>query len=153
VTVQVVVADDNAEFLAAVHDVLAAAPGLEVVAAVTTGAAAVAATAEHRPDVVVLDVEMPGGGAALVADLSHRTPSVRLMCLSARDDPDTVVAMLVAGAIGYVAKGGLDDDLATWVRRCADGTPFVIADCAPVVSRRQAEVLRSNDPGMTPPMH
>ena len=53
------------------------------------------------------------------------------MCLSARDDPDTVLAMLAAGAIGYVAKGGLDDDLATWVRRCAGGMLFVIADCAP----------------------
>jgi DNA-binding NarL/FixJ family response regulator len=136
VAVRIVVADDNDDFLGAACDVLAAEPGLEVVAAARTGADALAAAAEHRPDVIVLDVEMPGGGPALAAELTRLHPSARLMCLSARDDPDTVLAMLAAGCAGYVAKGGMDDDLATCVRRCAAGMLFVIADCAPDVSRR-----------------
>jgi DNA-binding NarL/FixJ family response regulator len=134
--VRIVVADDNDDFLAAACDVLAAAPDLEVVAAVRSGADALAAAAEHRPDVLVLDLQMPGGGPELAAELSRLHPSVRLMCLSARDDTDTVMAMLGAGCAGYVAKGGLDDDLATCVRRSAAGMLFVIANCAPDVSRR-----------------
>lgn len=145
-TLRIVVADDNDDFLAAAREVLAAAPDLEVVAAVRTGADALAAAAEHRPDLVVLDVEMPGGGPGLAEELSRRHPAVRLMCLSARDDPDTVLAMLGAGCAGYVAKGGLDDDLATWVRRCAAGMLFVIADCAPVVSRRVGALVGRPSP-------
>ena len=104
-TVRIVVADDNADFLEAAREVLAAAPGLDVVAAVRTGADALAAAAELRPDLIVLDVEMPGGGPALAEELSRRHPSVRLMCLSARDDPDTVLAMLGAGCAGVCREG------------------------------------------------
>ncbi len=143
VALRIVVADDNDDLLDAARDVLAAAPDLEVVAAVRTGAEALAAAAEHRPDVILLDVEMPGGGPALAEELSRLHPSVRLMCLSARDEPDTVLAMLAAGCTGYVAKGGLDDDLATCVRRCAAGMLFVIADCAPDVSRRIGVLMRA----------
>lgn len=143
---RIVVADDNDDFLDAARDVLAAAPDLEVVAAVRTGGDALAAAAEHRPDVVVLDVEMPGGGPGLAEELTRLHPSVRLMCLSARDDPDTVLAMLAAGCAGYVAKGGLDDDLATCVRRCAAGMLFVIADCAPDVTRRIGVLVGRRDP-------
>lgn len=111
------------------------------------GAEALAAVEEHLPDVVVLDVEMPGGGAGLAAELARRHPTVRLMCLSARDDPDTVLAMLAAGCTAYVAKGGPGDDLATCVRRCAAGMLFVIADCAPDVSRRLAQLVGRPGPG------
>ena len=145
--VRIVVADDNDDFRTAARDVLAAGPDLEVVAAVRTGADALVAAAEHRPDVMVLDLEMPGGGPGLCEELYRRHPSVRLMCLSARDDPDTVLAMLAAGCAGYVAKGGLEDDLATWVRRCAAGMLFVIADCAPDVSRRIGVLVGRQAPG------
>ena len=138
---RIVVADDNDAFLAAARDVLSASPGIEVVAAVTTGRQVLDACDEHRPDVAVLDVQMPGGGAALVAEITQRWPSTRIMCLSARDDADTALAMLAAGATAYVAKGALDEDLATCVRRCGEGMLFVIAGCASDVRRRLAELV------------
>jgi DNA-binding NarL/FixJ family response regulator len=136
VPVRTIVADDNDAFLAAVRDALSSSAQIDVVAAVASGHEVLAAVTEHRPDVVVLDVQMPGGGPELAADLLRHDPALRLMCLSARDDADTVLAMLAAGATGYVAKGTLDEDLATCVRRCADGMLFVIADCAGEVRSR-----------------
>lgn len=144
---RIVVADDNDAFLAAARDVLSTSPGIEVVAAVNTGPLVLEACEEHRPDVAVLDVQMPGGGAALAVEITQRWPDTRILCLSARDDADTTLAMLAAGATAYVAKGALDEDLATCVRRCAEGMLFVIAGSAGDVRRRLAELV--GRPGQT----
>ena len=90
-------------------------------------------------------VLMPGGGPDLAAEIARRWPATRIMCLSARDDADTVLAMLAAGATGYVAKGSLDEDLTTCVRRCAAGMLFVIASCATDVRDRLAELVGRTD--------
>jgi DNA-binding NarL/FixJ family response regulator len=137
----IVVADDNDVFRSAVLDAFAAAPGLDVLASVRSGAEALAAAAEHRPDLLLMDVGMPGGGPGLAEEMSRRHPSVRLVCLSALDDPETVLAMLDAGATGYLAKGALDDDLASCVRRCLAGEVVVVADCAAEVARSWPSVV------------
>ncbi len=142
---RIVVADDNDAFLAAARDVLSSSPGLDVVATAANGRLALAACDEHRPDVAVLDVQMPGGGPALAAEITRRWPATRIMCLSAQDDADTVLAMLAAGATGYVAKGGLDEDLAVCVRRCAEGMLFVIAGSAAEVRERVADLVARKD--------
>jgi DNA-binding NarL/FixJ family response regulator len=140
VPLRIVVADDNPSFLAAARDVLSAA-GLDVVATVSSGRDVLDSCEEHRPDVAVLDVQMPGGGAELAAEIVRRWPATRIMCLSARDDAETVLAMLASGVSGYVAKGSLDEDLATCVKRCADGMLFVIAGCAGDVLARIGDAV------------
>ena len=137
---RVVVADDNDAFLAAARDALTAAPEVEVVAAVGSGPLVLQACAQHRPDVAVLDVQMPGGGPDLAAEITRQWPATRILCLSAQDDADAVLAMLASGATGYVAKGALAEDLATVVQRAADGWFFVTADCASEVRRRVGEL-------------
>lgn len=138
---RVVVADDNDAFLAAARDVIAAARGMEVVAAVGTGPLVLQACEQHRPDVAVLDVQMPGGGPELAAEIARRWPATRIVCLSARDDADTVLGMLASGATGYVAKGALVEDLAAVVQRAAEGGLFVTAGCAPEVRRRIGDLV------------
>lgn len=152
---RIVVADDSAIFLEAVRHALSATEDLEVVATATSGPALAAAVARTVPDVVLLDVDMPGGGPALARQLSRRHPGICLVCLSGRDDADTVLAMLAAGVTGYVAKGALDHDLATCVRRGAAGMLFVVASCAPTVRARIAAMTGAPDvPGAPPaPMH
>lgn len=146
--VSIVVADDNAAFRRVLEDVLGSSPGINVLAAADGGESLLVALAD-RPnavDVVVMDVDMPGGGPALAAEVARRHPSTRILCLSARDDADTVLSMLAAGATGYIAKGGLDEDLASCVRRCASGVLFVIATCAPEVRRLIAALLGRTQP-------
>ena len=137
---RIVLADDNQQMRAAVHDVLAQA-GLDVIASLGDGAGALAAAIEHRPDVVVMDVEMTGGGPDLAQRLVALSPAPRVMVFSGRDDADTVLRMLAAGATGYVAKGVLGEDLAACVRRCAEGVFFVAADCADRVRARLSQTM------------
>lgn len=135
VPVRVVLADDSTDVLAALRDVLAAA-GHAVMATARTGDETEAAVRAHSPDVVVVDVDMPGGGPDLVRRIVGLEPRTRVMALSAHDDVATVLAMLTAGSTGYVAKGAAQEDVETCVRRCAQGVLFVVADCADQVRGR-----------------
>lgn len=135
-SLRVLLADDSNPLLSALQDVLRAA-GHDVVAATTTGEEAVQAAERHEPDVAVVDVEMPGGGAELVTALLALPSPPQVMVLTARDDVETVLDMLAAGATGYVAKSGLDEDVEACVRRCASGNGlFVVAGCAERVRAR-----------------
>ncbi len=76
----------------------------------------------QRPDVVLLDVHMPGGGGAEVIRQVGRTmPAQRFLALSVSDDPEDVIAIVRAGARGYVTKTISGEDLADAVRRVRDG--------------------------------
>jgi DNA-binding NarL/FixJ family response regulator len=143
VPVRVLLADDNPALLAAVADALAMSEGLEVVGTAADGDAAVELAVTTRPDVAVIDVEMPAGGPQLAARLVHRVPGLRVMCLTGRDDERTVLTMLSAGASGYVVKGALEEDLGAYIHRCARGVPFVVACCSEAVRARIATMTGS----------
>jgi DNA-binding NarL/FixJ family response regulator len=75
-----------------------------------------------RPDVVLVDVHMPGGGGlAVITNVLETNPDVRFLALSVSDAPEDVIAMIRAGARGYVTKSIGPDDLASAVERVAAG--------------------------------
>ena len=119
--VRAVVADDNAVMLTTIQQLLGESAEVAVVGAARTGDDALRMIKEEHPDVAVLDVGMPGGGAALVRQVRALPEPPWVLIFSGRDDPETVQDMLAAGATGYVSKGGLTEDLAGLVRRCARG--------------------------------
>ena len=83
---------------------------------------AVRAIAELEPDVVLLDVHMPGGGGVQVIEqVSKARPQQRFLALSVSDDPKDVIAIVRAGARGYVTKTITGEELADAVRRVRDG--------------------------------
>jgi diguanylate cyclase (GGDEF)-like protein len=129
--VRVVIAEDQPEVRAALATLLATDPALEVVGMASDGDEAVALVAVQQPDVAVLDVKMPGGGGVAAAQLiRHAQPGVRVVALSAYEDRSTVLEMLRAGAVGYVAKGSPAADILTAVRRAAEG----LSTLSPTVS-------------------
>ncbi|MCB1245710.1 MAG: response regulator transcription factor [Acidimicrobiia bacterium] len=76
----------------------------------------------ERPDVVLVDVHMPGGGGVtVVANVLETNPDTRFLALSVSDAPEDVIAMIRAGARGYVTKSIGGDDLADAIERVADG--------------------------------
>ncbi len=83
---------------------------------------AVRAIAELEPDVVLLDVHMPGGGGVeVIGQVAKRRPQQRFLALSVSDDPQDVIAIVRAGARGYVTKTITGEELADAVSRVRDG--------------------------------
>lgn len=120
---RVLVCDDDGVMSAAISDLVRDSPGLELVGLATDASSAAALAAETRPDVVLLDVRMPGGGGPMAARLIHESvPEARLVALSAHADRRIVLQMLRAGAVEYLVKG-VDNDVAILdaIRRTGHG--------------------------------
>jgi DNA-binding NarL/FixJ family response regulator len=108
--VTVLVADDDRTFSAALQEVIVTAPQLRLVGLAGDAAEAVALAELHRPDVVVLDVRMPGGGVEAAREVRRRSPATSIIALSAYEDRDTVASMAGAGAHEYLVKGRVTSD-------------------------------------------
>jgi DNA-binding NarL/FixJ family response regulator len=116
----VVIVDDHALFRAGVRAELAA--HVEVAADAADVEAAVPAILAAEPDVVLLDVHMPGGGGVeVIRRVAQVRPAQRFLALSVSDAPDDVIAVIRAGARGYVTKSIAPAVLADAVRRVAEG--------------------------------
>ncbi|QWC86802.1 response regulator transcription factor [Nocardioidaceae bacterium] len=107
-------------FRAGVRGELAGA--VEVVAEAEDVEGAVAAVLTHRPEVVLLDIHLPGGGgASVLQQVGARAPGTRFLALSVSDAAEDVIGAIRAGARGYVTKTISRDELLDAVRRVADG--------------------------------
>lgn len=112
--------DDHELFMSGVRSELA--ERFEVVGWATDVDEAIDGIRAERPDVVLVDVHMPGGGGlAVVGNVSKDLPDVRFLALSVSDAPEDVISMIRAGARGYVTKSIGGEDLAEAVRRMASG--------------------------------
>lgn len=116
----VVVVDDHRIFRAGVRAELDQL--VEVLGEAESIESAVRTIIELEPDVVLLDVHMPGGGGVeVIAQVAKQRPGQRFLALSVSDDPDDVIAVVRAGARGYVTKTITGEELADAVRRVDDG--------------------------------
>jgi DNA-binding NarL/FixJ family response regulator len=105
---------------------------IDLVAVVDSAEAAMGAVEEHSPDVVILDVRLPGmDGVAAVKELSRVAPQVKSVVFSAYGDRGLLTDALTAGARGYVMKGSPPDDLIRAVRMVHDGEAFVDPSLSP----------------------
>ncbi len=116
----------------------------EIVGHAGTTQEAIARIPAAEPDVVLLDVHLPDGGGASVAEaLTSSHPDIRFLALSVSDAADDVIAAIRAGARGYVTKSISPDELATAIRRVHDGDA--------VFSPRLAGFVLDAFAGSTPP--
>lgn len=112
--------DDHRLFVSGVRSELEEA--FDVVGVATDVDDAIAAIRETEPDVVLVDVHMPGGGGlAVVTNVLETHPDTAFLSLSVSDAPEDVIAMIRAGARGYVTKSISPEELADAVRRVAGG--------------------------------
>jgi len=117
---RVVIVDDHGLFRSGVRSELG--DQVDVVGEADDVEPAIAVIAETLPDVVLLDVHLPGGGGQLVVTATKAEhPQVRFLALSASDAPEDVIAVIRAGARGYVTKTISGADLVDAVRRVAAG--------------------------------
>ncbi len=119
--IRILIADDHPVFRFGLRALLNAMPDTEVVGDAATGEAAIALAAETRPDVVLMDITMPGiGGIEAVRRMCAAQPEVRVLMVTMLED-DSVFAALRAGARGYVVKGTEPAEVLRAIRAVADG--------------------------------
>jgi two-component system response regulator NreC len=126
VSIRAVIVDDHAVVRSGLRLVLEAEEDIEVVAEAPDARQAVFEARAQRPDVILLDVVMPGrSGIEAIPDLLNESPDSKILVLSMQDDPAYVREALGAGAYGYVLKEAADAEVVAAVREVADGRAYV----------------------------
>lgn len=121
-TTRVLIADDHSLVRQGLTTLLSALDGFEVVAEATDGTEALQLVAEHEPDIVVMDLNMPGmDGIEATRKLTADFPAVAVLVLTMFDDDDSLFSALRAGARGYVLKGAPQEDIERALVSCARG--------------------------------
>lgn len=118
----VLLCDDHAEFRASLAALLVGSGEIDIVGESADGAAAVEAARILQPDVVLMDLTMPGmGGVEATRRIVHHSPHIGVVVLTMVEDDDPVFAAMQAGARGYLLKGARRAEIVRAVRAVADG--------------------------------
>jgi DNA-binding NarL/FixJ family response regulator len=121
-TIRILIADDHPLVRQGLKAALAPLPEVEIVAEAATGQAAIREALLHRPDVVVMDLQMPDlNGIDATRELGRAVPSAAVLVLTMFDDDDWVFAAMRAGARGYVLKGAEQQEIARAILAVAAG--------------------------------
>jgi len=133
-TIRVLLADDHKLMRRALGKQLDRQEGILVIGEADDGREAVRLAIEQRPDIVIMDISMPGlNGVDAARQIVTKAPNVRVLALSAHVDQQHVSAMLDAGARGYLAKDCETTDLVQALERLAEGKVYLGAGVADVV--------------------
>jgi DNA-binding NarL/FixJ family response regulator len=123
---RILLADDHAILRAGLSMLIEAQPDMVVAAEAGDGEEAVAKARRTKPDVVILDLTMPGlSGFAALRQIRAECPDTRVLVLTMHDDPAYGRSVLAAGALGYVTKKAADRELLRAIRTVREGRVFV----------------------------
>jgi DNA-binding NarL/FixJ family response regulator len=143
--VSIVIAEDHTLFREGTRQLLEQGPGFRVIGEAARGDEAVEVACRLRPDVVLLDMRMPGmNGIEATRRILARQPGTRVLVVSAYDDDDYVTEALKAGAAGYLLKTAPSWELAQAVQAVARGEAFLSGS---ISGRLATRWLRSEAPG------
>lgn len=135
-TITVLLADDHQLMRQGLRLLIESEPDMRVVEQADNGLDACALASAVRPDVVVMDVAMPGGhGIEATARIRATCPSVKVVALSRHCDPGYVRRMLTAGATGYVVKKSSASQLVQAIRTVAGGGTYLDSDVTQLLAR------------------
>jgi len=142
--VRILLDDDHSLVRASLRSLLTDNPNIEVVAEASDGRQALELVGQHRPDLVLMDISMPGlNGLEATRQIVKAHPNVRVIVLSMHASDQHVLRALRAGASGYVLKGSLPRELELAIESVARGEIFL----SPAISRHVIEVYLSQTAG------
>jgi DNA-binding NarL/FixJ family response regulator len=137
---RLVLADDHDMFRTALRHLLEENGPVRVVGEAATGEGAVAMVLEHAPDVVVMDLSMPGlGGVEATREIVSTSPHTSVVVLTVSEEASDVVDAIVAGACGYLLKSASIDELLHGIRAAASGDALI----SPVIAGRLLNHVRT----------
>lgn len=146
--IKVLIADDHELVRYALRTLLEDEPDISVVAEAGTAGEAVAACAESQPDVVLLDLRMPGGGVSACRSIKELCPDIHILVLTSFDEDEEVFGVLDAGACGYLLKDTRPERVVHAIRAVFDGQSVfdtAIADRL-IAGRPLANAVGNGDP-------
>jgi two-component system response regulator NreC len=142
--ISLILADDHAVVRSGLRMLLEAQPDMEIVAEAESGAQAVALVAEHRPAVILMDIQMPElNGIDATREIRRLSTGTAVLALTMHEDEQYFFEMLQAGASGYVPKRAAPDELVAAIRTVARGDVFLYPSLATRLVKdylRRAEV-------------
>lgn len=145
--IQIVVIDDHPLFRDGVVNTLRSETDFEIVAEGTSAADAIRLAREHLPDLLLLDINIPGGGLHAVPQIAASSPVTKIVMLTASEEEDDVVSALKAGARAYIVKGVAARELKTILRAVQNGEAYVTpALAASLLSDFQAQAKNHHEP-------
>ncbi len=163
--IKVMLVDDHAVVRMGFKMLLETSDDIKVISEAENGEEAIKAYMEHKPDVIVMDITMPGmGGMEAIERILNKEPSARILVLSAHEDSVHPKRVLNAGAKGYVTKRSAAEELIKAIRAVASGKKYIEASVAQqmaiqqlsgeqnpvdVLSEREFEVFMSLAKGKT----
>ena len=144
--IRVILADDHAVVRAGLRAVLSSAKDIEVIGDAKTGREAVAMAERFKPDVVVMDLDMPEmDGTSATKEIVAKGLTARVIILTMHSEEEYLIPLLEAGAAGYLVKSAADRELVDAVRAVAHGDTYV----RPSAARVLAKNLTKKDPAAT----
>jgi DNA-binding NarL/FixJ family response regulator len=146
--IDVLVVDDHVIVRQGLRGMLAAEPDLDVVGEAGSGPEAVAMVGAHSPDVVLMDLRMPGGdGVAATTAITARHPGTRVVVLTTYDTDADILRAVEAGAAGYLLKDCSQAELTSAIRAAARGETVLTPSVATrLVNRMRAPQVESLSP-------
>lgn len=145
--IRILLADDHPLFRDGVAHSLEAEPDFQIIGQVDSGEEAIALARDARPDIVLLDISMPGcGGIAAAETIANELPATRIIMLTAAENRDALMNALKAGAHGYVLKGVSAAVLRDIVRRVIGGEAYITPVLASSLLIEFSRPAPSHDP-------
>jgi DNA-binding NarL/FixJ family response regulator len=146
-TLRVVVVDDSEVVRMKLRGLLSAAPDFELVGEAPDGETGLKAVQVHQPDIVVMDLKMPGiSGIEATWQLGTLAPETRVLVLTVSAEQDDVTDAIMAGARGYVVKGAEDEEIRTALRGVAAGKRVISPAVAGMLAERTASQPVEHEP-------
>jgi len=131
--IRILIADDHPLFRDGMHGLLDSVPDTEVVGEAATGDEAIALAASLQPDVILMDIKMPGiNGIQATREIVHTSPHIGILVVTMLEDGDSVFAAMRAGACGYLLKGANQAEILRAIRAVANGEAIF----GPSIARR-----------------
>lgn len=144
---KVLIVDDHEIVSTGISRMLQDVPNLQVVGCAASGEEAISLTKEQQPDIVLMDVHMPGiGGLGATKEIKRLVPKTKVIALSALDDNPYPTKLIEAGASGYITKGIALDEMIGAIEKVAKGGKYISSD----VAQKMALSQMSKEEGETP---
>jgi DNA-binding NarL/FixJ family response regulator len=141
--VRILIADDHPHFRAGLRALLLSAPDVEVVQEASDGDEAIRLAARLQPDVILMDLNMPGvGGIEATRRILRTSPHIAILVISMFEDDDSIFAALQAGARGYLLKGALKAEILRSIRAVTSGEAIF----GPAIAKRLMQYFATPHP-------